>query len=761
MNNTSQIISTSLWILRIAVVAVLFFVVAKTGFTCNASGTGEVRATFDLATPTGGPFPSDRFTAADPTQNTNLRIDLPKPDCSARRSDCEDIDVLNDLDGFSMQPRISIPFDGRIDVSTVTSDTVFLVSVGNTLDPQDAGGRRVGINQIVWDELTNTLHVQADELLEQHTRYALIATNGIHDESGSPVRASESFEDFRRGINLGQSGDPNLKAYRKKLLNALKAARSSGVPENAIVCAGFFTTQSSTSILEKIRDQINAGNPSAANFNLGPAGARTVFPLANITNMTWNQQKGSNPSILTPVALNPAALRLIPGAVAQVAFGKFNSPDYMVHPGAYIPAVGTRSGAPSVQAYNEVYFNLYLPSGSRPASGWPVAIIGHGSGSNKNNVGANVAASFAAQGIATIAINEAGHGFGSQGTLTVSQTGSPAVSFPDGGRGIDQNGDGIIESREGDEAIAPRTLQLNRDGIIRTLGDFMQLARVIEIGMDVDGDGAGDLDSSRIYYFGASLGGIYGTILAAVDPKIQASVINAAGGSLIENRRLFAGPDAFRSRLAALFAARQPTLINGPGINRIAGVPIPGPGSFDENMPLRNGVPMTVGLTDGTSRVIQSPVVNTIGGAGDLQAWFDHAAWAAQAANPVAFAPHLRKNPLAGVPARPVLITFAKGDMSIPNPGTTAILRAGDLADRTVLYRHDLAYAEVPGLPKDPHLFTVGTGVLPLRPIALEAQRQAAVFFASGGTVVIHPAPERYFEIPATLPLTESLDYIP
>jgi hypothetical protein len=242
---------------------------------------------------------------------------------------------------------------------------------------------------------------------------------------------------------------------------------------------------------------------------------------------------------------------------------------------------------------------------------------------------------------------------------------------------------------------------------------------------------------------------------------VRATVANVAGGSLIENRRLFTGPDSFRSRLAGLFAARQPSLVNSPGVNRVAGVAISGPGFFNENMPLRNGVQLTVGLEDGTNAVIQSPVVNTVAGASALQQWFDRAAGAAQAANPVACAPHLRKHPLPGVPARPVLFTFAMGDQSMPNPGTTAILRAGDLADRAVLYRHDLAYAETPGLPKDPHLFTVGTGNPALRGIALEAQRQVAAFFASDGVLIIQPEPARFFEMPLSTPLPEGLNYIP
>jgi hypothetical protein len=169
---------------------------------------------------------------------------------------------------------------------------------------------------------------------------------------------------------------------------------------------------------------------------------------------------------------------------------------------------------------------------------------------------------------------------------------------------------------------------------------------------------------------------------------------------------------------------------------------------------------MVVGLDDGTTAVIQSPVVNNVSGAMALQEWFDRAAWAAQGANPVAYATHIRQSPLAGVPVRPVLFTFAKGDQSMPNPSTTAILRAGGLINRTVFYRHDLAYAETPGLPKDPHLYTVGTGNVALRPVALESLRQAAMFFASDGAVIIQPEPARYFEIPSTM-LPEGLNFIP
>src|SRR5262249_5312457 len=159
-----------------------------------------VHARFDLADTTAGPFPSDRFTVPDDTQNTGKRVHLPLPDPVTHPSDYEDTLVLNTLDGFNLQPRLPIPFAAPIDVNSVSSRTLSLLRRADTLSHRDRGGAVVGINQVVWDVASNTLHVESDELLEQHTRYALIVTNGVRDAGGSPVGAAESFQRFRQEV---------------------------------------------------------------------------------------------------------------------------------------------------------------------------------------------------------------------------------------------------------------------------------------------------------------------------------------------------------------------------------------------------------------------------------------------------------------------------------------------------------------------------------------------------------------------------------
>src|SRR5262249_17760447 len=177
-----------------------------------------------------------------------------------------------------------------------------------------------------------TLHVESDELLDQHTRYALIVTNGVRDQDGRPVEASEDFRRFRSHVR----GD-----YKQDLLDAVHAARRVGVRESDIVTASVFTTQGTTAVLEKIRDQIHAATPEPADFLLGPGGERTVFHLDDITGITWSQQTlVDGPLSTAPLATELTALRdLIPGAVSGIAYGKFTSPEYLVHPGEFIPPI--------------------------------------------------------------------------------------------------------------------------------------------------------------------------------------------------------------------------------------------------------------------------------------------------------------------------------------------------------------------------------------------------------------------------------------
>src|SRR5882672_10411470 len=99
-------------------------------------GKERIQPLYSLSAMSTSPFPSDRFTIADDTQNTCKRVNLPV-DCTVtsatQPSDCVETGLLNQLDGFNIRPRIAIPFSGAIDLNTANSATIFLVSLGSPM----------------------------------------------------------------------------------------------------------------------------------------------------------------------------------------------------------------------------------------------------------------------------------------------------------------------------------------------------------------------------------------------------------------------------------------------------------------------------------------------------------------------------------------------------------------------------------------------------------------------------------------------------
>ncbi|SFM34063.1 Ig-like domain-containing protein [Variovorax sp. OV329] len=694
-----------------------------------------VSVKMDFDSPSTSPFPSDRFTVPDWTQNTFRRVKLPKPDCAVRVSDCQDIDVINTLDGFNTQPRITVPFTGDIDPATVNSDTLYLLNLGDTLSGRGFG-QEVGINQVSWDVASKTLVAESDELLQEHTRYVLVITNGIRDAQGKRIeggRYGNLGKDNDRDRDRDHDRDRDTMDYRRQLQEADRWVR----PErNAVVGLSLFTTQSISADLRKIRDQIRRSNPAPLNFMIGNSGSvRAVFPVAGLTGIQWNRQTGTAPAFTSSFVPTPA-LQVVPGAVGRVAFATFRSPDYM-NAERVIPATGTLLGQPSPQGSNDLLVEIFLPSGARPAGGWPVALFGHGFTDSMYGAPWTVASVFASRGIATMAISVVGHGGGAQGTLNVLPTGGAPVVLPSGGRGFDQDGNGTIDSTEGVGAVGAQTIVSSRDGLRQTVVDLMQLVRQIQAGIDVEGDGSVDIDRNRIYYAGQSFGGIYGTIFLGVEGAVRAGVPNVPGGSITEVARL----GAFRPLTGLALATRQPQLLNLPPTQAL-----PIPVNFNENIPLRN-VP---------------PLVNNVPGAAAIQLVLENNEWVQQTGNPVSYAPYIRKQPLPGNVAKPVILQFAKGDQTVPNPTTTAILRAGQLQDRALFYRNDLAFAANAGIPKNPHTFLTNIGVAAAAPLAVAAQTQIALFFATDGATVIDPdAAGPLFEMPVVPPLPETLNFLP
>ena len=611
-------------------------------------------------------FPSNALTVRDAKQATGRRVKLRLPDCQRLVSNCNEIRLLNQLDGFDIEPRVEIRFHRPIDVGKVNGRTVYV---------QAKGGPRLALNRLVWSPARNALYGIPERQLDAGRTYTLRVSRQLSGRGASTT----------------------------------------------------FTTMSATAGLVQMRKQLDSGSAyeqagvAAADRGLRferPDGTRTVFPAANVRRINRFDDTGAEQLVESQV------LNLAVENAGTYAFGSFVAPSWLTAD-RVIPAAPTRGSGPRVRGKEEIGFTLIAPAGTKPEGGWPVAIFGPGITRSKYDLFL-AADRNAARGIATLAIDPVGHAFGPRSEVSVETNVPPTTQrFSGFGRGRDVNRDGRITDQEGVSALGQPhkyAAVALRDGLRQTALDNMALVRAIASGADIDGDGSSDLRPTGITYYAQSLGGIYGTMLMGVDPKVEVGALNVPGGPILEIARLAPG---FRNLVGEELKNRRPPLANG------------GRDGFTESTPLR---------TD-------PPVLAPARGAVPIQSIGSRAIWLERPGSPEAFAPLLRRKPLADSSPKRVLYQFAFGDQTVPNPTSATLVRAGDLADVTSVYRNDRS----PTASTNPHGFLLDPRVAGRN----LGQMQILEFLASDGRSIIDPdGPGALFETPVSdLNILESLNY--
>ena len=241
------------------------------------------KVVFNPASPEGGPFPTDYLTVPDASQKTGLRVNLPFPDCVTYSSTCDEIALLNQLDGFNPLPRVSVRFSTPINPDTV-AEGVFLVWLDDLTDEEYGLGKKydvMTINQVIYDPASYTAYAKPDGFLDQHRRYLLVATNAVHGVDGAPVEADPAFT-----ACVTQPAND----YCHKLAQALGALPAE-IAQRHIVGASVFTTLSATAWLEKARATL----PSMP-LGFQRTGLKSVFDISRIALLTWRQQTAVNPA---------------------------------------------------------------------------------------------------------------------------------------------------------------------------------------------------------------------------------------------------------------------------------------------------------------------------------------------------------------------------------------------------------------------------------------------------------------------------------
>lgn len=567
-------------------------------------------------------FPTDALTVRDDAQLTGRRVALPTAACGDKVTVCGALQRINELDGFDLDPRLSLRFGTDVDVSDVIASTR-LVRLG--------GGPAVRIGRVVYDKTSGTVYAHPQHQLDPATTYRLTVSS------------------------------------------------DRGLPEAATT----FTTMSATDGLTDLRQQLDTGAAyAAAGISPEQRGLRVdaVVPTDGTT-FSYTQDLGPKGGLNTVPVPSLAA--------GKVVFGSYLAPSWL-REDRTITQVPTGNHGPKALRAERLPFVLVLPSAKAPVAGSPTAIYGHGfTGSDANVLLASLASS--TRGVATVGTDVVGHGFGPRSTWSFTRNGTTRT-VPAHARGIDLDGDGTIGSTEGSSTLptGPAAGVRNRDGLRQTALDVMALRRAIgRGGLDVDGAAGDDLRATGVDYFGQSFGGIYGTMVAGADPKIDRAVLNVAGGPINEIVRL---SPAFRPLLTQ--SLQIAGLLNSPSQDK---------GFFEESLPLRG----------------QPPVLDPAPGALAIQDFLATNTWLDRSGSPETFAPLVRKPD--------VLFQFAFGDQTVPNPTSYTIVEAGGLFSRTALYRNDRV-ATVKDL--NPHTFLLNLAQFPQA--AVQGQNQVVDFFRTG-----------------------------
>lgn len=475
------------------------------------------------------PYPSNRYTKADPSSKTGLRVDL-GPGTSGDQFLKEPnfagtVAALNRLEGFSTIGPIIVGFSKEIDPAG-SEKAMMIVDVDDTSPTRGRAMPVFGVYYTTTDSDATvedyTLLVHPHEPLRQRTRYAFVVGEGIKSaKDGSLVVASEAT----KKLLDDEPGD-----YAESVRKALPLVETAtSWKKESLRLATVFTTAGVRDVVEAMGVERRAAPPPKQTV------AFTV------------EKKGD---------ANDKRVRFV---------GRYESPEYRRPKPLGTFEVGA-DGRPKAQKTESL--EMYLTFSDATKSGpRPIVIFGHGLGGDKDGVWGTTER-LAELGIAVVGIDAPEHG---------SRSDPPTK---------DGKSD-LFQSVTGFFAANPETKQFDmervRDNFRQMGSDQLELVRFLKTLGTLDllpvgaPDGVPDLDTSKILYLGHSFGSVLGPLVGALSPEILAACWNVGGdglATLIRDSGLFSllvdtfrPPGTPKSDVAKFFAITQAILDPGDPAN--------------------------------------------------------------------------------------------------------------------------------------------------------------------------------------------------
>ncbi len=218
-----------------------------------------------------GTFPNDHFTKRDPSSTTGVRLNLAADSTPANNKGVHvGVEELNRSDGFSPGPLISVRIPG-LD-NQVAFNQSGLVGEGDMSRTYAADQPAVlidaetGKRQLIWAELDSTstedryrnLIIRVGKNLVNGKRY-VVALRGLEDASGKAIEAPAGFRMYRDGRRTSNKTVEGRRGHFEQIFKELGKA---GIKRGSLYLAWDFTvasTENLTGRMLSMRDRAFAG----------------------------------------------------------------------------------------------------------------------------------------------------------------------------------------------------------------------------------------------------------------------------------------------------------------------------------------------------------------------------------------------------------------------------------------------------------------------------------------------------------------------
>ena len=395
---------------------------------------------------------------------------------------------------------------------------------------------------------TLTVRASAGVALPEGHRVAVVLTSSLVSTDQKPLEASPTFTALRDG----QRATPAAKLYGDAVD---AAAAKAGIDRATIVDAAVYTTGDVTRDLFDARDLAAATPVPTLKWAaddvapVAPARFTNASPLPAGFTASLDAWLGAPKKIVGGArdgeddpdwdASNPGVAHDAIGAVGVavidapnflIEHDDFRQPDHHVF---FHDASGKVAINPA-KPTSKVWVTIVVPKAPPPTAGYPVVVYQHGGGGSRTNA-MFLANAFARHGWATVGIELVMHGARASDAAARGDTKNDlarSTATYDGPDGFVDATTSVTNGWQADFLAGYLNLAAIRDHFRQTAIDHTTLVRVLRSSPALDALAVGGvtptLDGSKIAYVGGSLGGINGAILASMESRHRAYVLNVA-----------------------------------------------------------------------------------------------------------------------------------------------------------------------------------------------------------------------------------------